>query len=178
MESIRTLFTTTLKLELSKGPSISHFKSNYKVKCSFEDESASTLSRASKTFSAALIVATLANCNPAFGSMDNSKLPNSISLTQSSTLPTADLFPSEGLPRSMLSTTISSATAQCSVPDAPSSLDSPSGPEPQIEVTNELIVREAWDVVNEVFLDARRRGWSQDQWKVQSTVLCPLSFAQ
>ncbi|KAJ7549831.1 hypothetical protein O6H91_07G071200 [Diphasiastrum complanatum] len=35
------------------------------------------------------------------------------------------------------------------------------GPE---EVTNESLVEEAWQVVNEVFLDARHQSWSQADW--------------
>jgi len=34
------------------------------------------------------------------------------------------------------------------------------------EVTNESVVEEAWQVVNESFLDARRDSWSADGWLV------------
>lgn len=36
------------------------------------------------------------------------------------------------------------------------------------EVTNESVVQEAWQVVNENFLDARHNSWSADAWLVSS----------
>lgn len=38
--------------------------------------------------------------------------------------------------------------------------------EPVQEVTNESVVQEAWQVVNENFLDARHNSWSPDAWLV------------
>lgn len=35
------------------------------------------------------------------------------------------------------------------------------------EVSNESVVQEAWQVVNENFLDARQHSWSADEWLVR-----------
>ena len=35
------------------------------------------------------------------------------------------------------------------------------------EVSNESVVQEAWQVVNENFLDARQHLWSADEWLVR-----------
>jgi hypothetical protein len=43
--------------------------------------------------------------------------------------------------------------------------------EPVQEVTNESVVQEAWQVVNESFLDARHNSWSADAWLVSSQCL-------
>ena len=37
--------------------------------------------------------------------------------------------------------------------------------EKKSEVTDEEIVREAWEVVNESFLDYGNRGWSPEKWE-------------
>jgi hypothetical protein len=39
------------------------------------------------------------------------------------------------------------------------------------EVTNESVVEEAWQVVNENFLDARHNSWSTNAWRVFSQPL-------
>lgn len=46
------------------------------------------------------------------------------------------------------------------------------------EVTNESVVQEAWQVVNENFLDARHDSWSADAWLVSSQCFlrCFLNF--
>ena len=44
------------------------------------------------------------------------------------------------------------------------------------EVTNESVVEEAWQVVNENFLDARHNSWSADAWLVFSQPLGCFSF--
>lgn len=41
-------------------------------------------------------------------------------------------------------------------------------------VTNEAIVEEAWNIVNDSFLDSSRRRWSSDIWKVNLSL--PLSL--
>lgn len=39
------------------------------------------------------------------------------------------------------------------------------------EVPNESVIQEAWQVVNENFLDARHNSWSADAWLVSSRFL-------
>lgn len=43
--------------------------------------------------------------------------------------------------------------------------------EPVQEVTNESIVEEVWQVVNENFLDARHNAWTADDWQVLAQCL-------
>lgn len=38
-------------------------------------------------------------------------------------------------------------------------------------ITNEEIVREAWEVVNESFLDSVNRGWSPEKWQVTNPLI-------
>lgn len=41
----------------------------------------------------------------------------------------------------------------------------PAAPPAPAEVTDQSLVLEAWGVVNEAFMDARHKGWSQDRWQ-------------
>lgn len=53
----------------------------------------------------------------------------------------------------------------CSAPGA-GSLDGPLAGQypPASDITDESVVLEAWDVVNETFFDARNKGWSAEAW--------------
>ena len=89
----------------------------------------------------------------------------------------------------LISSPSSIALDSASLPPSPSTSHSPStdycrqddDTEARFEtapelVTNEAIVEEAWNIVNDSFLDSSSRRWSSDFWKVNLALYVPLSI--